>query len=116
MTQRMQSSMVGPQTDKRLLVLSPDDNVAVVLRALSGGEAILVSGVVVEVPIHVAVGHKIAIAAIADGESIVKYGAPIGSAIADIRIGDHVHLHNICSNYTPSHSLDAARGEHADDA
>jgi altronate hydrolase len=40
-------------------------------------------------------GHKIALRAIAAGEEVLKYGAPIGRATADIPAGAHVHLHNL---------------------
>ena len=47
-------------------------------------------------------GHKAAVAAIAAGEKIVKYGCPIGSALRAIRVGEHVHTHNIKSDYLPT--------------
>ena len=40
-------------------------------------------------------GHKIAIKPIKAGETVVKYGLSIGRAIADIAVGEHVHIHNI---------------------
>ena len=40
-------------------------------------------------------GHKVAIRTIEKGETIWKYGLSIGRAIEDIKVGDHVHLHNI---------------------
>lgn len=40
-------------------------------------------------------GHKYAVKDIAKGESIVKYGYPIGTASADIRKGEHIHTHNL---------------------
>lgn len=43
----------------------------------------------------VPIGHKIALRDIRQGETIVKYGADIGRAIADIPCGAHVHVHNI---------------------
>jgi len=42
-------------------------------------------------------GHKVAVRAIAKGERVVKYGAPIGEASAAIEAGDHVHVHNLRS-------------------
>ena len=113
--QHSSSATAGAETDERLLMLSPQDNVAVVLRALSAGEWIRVKGSDVEIPMHIAMGHKIALVVIRRGEQVIKYGAPIGSATADISVGNHVHLHNICSNHTPSHSLEAARQDQADD-
>jgi len=40
-------------------------------------------------------GHKISIKEIKKGEKIYKYGQIIGEAIKDIKIGDHVHEHNL---------------------
>ena len=40
-------------------------------------------------------GHKLALAPIAAGEPIVKYGEVIGLATAAIEPGDHVHVHNL---------------------
>ncbi len=43
-------------------------------------------------------GHKYALADIAKGENIIKYGQPIGHATTDIKKGEHVHSHNIATN------------------
>jgi len=43
----------------------------------------------------VAMGHKIALCAIAEGEAVVKYGATIGHATNPIPPGAHIHLHNL---------------------
>jgi (2R)-sulfolactate sulfo-lyase subunit alpha len=43
----------------------------------------------------VPIGHKIAIADIRAGDTIVKYGQDIGRAVADIGKGEHVHVHNL---------------------
>ena len=56
----------------------------------------------------IALGHKLALAPIARGGKIVKYGAPIGSATADIAAGAYVHIHNMKSDYIPIYSTDAA--------
>ena len=40
-------------------------------------------------------GHKIALQDIAEGDTILKYDADIGKAVADIVKGEHVHVHNI---------------------
>jgi altronate dehydratase small subunit len=44
-------------------------------------------------------GHKMAIEDIRKGESILKYGQPIGMASQDIRKGDWVHVHNVRDTY-----------------
>ena len=43
-------------------------------------------------------GHKYAIRDIPCGENIIKYGNPIGHAIADIKKGEHIHTHNMKTN------------------
>ena len=51
---------------------------------------------------HIPLGHKAAAAAIAPGEKVFKYGCPIGSATEEIRVGQHVHVHNLASDYFPT--------------
>lgn len=75
------------------LQIHPDDNVGVALQPLQPGETAL--GVVLEQPIPA--GHKFALHAIAAGGEVLKYGAPIGRATADIRPGQHVHSHNLAT-------------------
>ncbi len=50
------------------------------------------------VEVNTADGHKYAIRDISAGENIIKYGQPIGHATADIKIGEHVHTHNVKTN------------------
>ncbi len=50
------------------------------------------------VDINLEDGHKYALRDIACGENIIKYGNPIGHAIADIKQGEHVHTHNVKTN------------------
>jgi altronate dehydratase len=42
-------------------------------------------------------GHKLSLRAIRTGEPVLKYGARIGLATADIPAGAHVHIHNLAS-------------------
>ncbi len=93
-------------TDPRLLLLSPRDNVLVLRGVLESGEEITVSGNHVTIRNRTGIGHKLAGAAIAAGAKVLKYGASIGSATQDITIGDHVHIHNMKSDYTPTYSLE----------
>jgi (2R)-sulfolactate sulfo-lyase subunit alpha len=41
------------------------------------------------------IGHKLAIRPIAEGDTIVKYGADIGRAVGPIGAGEHLHVHNV---------------------
>ncbi len=41
------------------------------------------------------IGHKVTIKALANGDTVWKYGFDIGKAIADIKVGEHLHVHNV---------------------
>ena len=40
-------------------------------------------------------GHKIALTDFAVDDTVIKYGHDIGKVVADIKAGDHVHIHNL---------------------
>jgi len=42
-------------------------------------------------------GHKVSLCDIKKGETVIKYGFPIGVATADIKVGEQVHTHNLAS-------------------
>lgn len=94
------------QDDPRLLRLSDEDNVCVLLRAIPAGEEIRVGGRMVRLSISLGVGHKLATRPIRAGEKVIKYRVPIGSATQDIAVGEHVHLHNLKSDYLTTYTLD----------
>ncbi len=73
---------------------------------LESGEQIIVGGNRITIESCINLGHKLAGTAIAVGEKVLKYGASIGSATQDIAIGDHVHIHNMKSDYTPTYALE----------
>lgn len=41
------------------------------------------------------IGHKLAILPLSDGDTVIKYGVDIGRVVADIALGEHVHVHNL---------------------
>ena len=43
----------------------------------------------------VPIGHKIALVDIKNGDTVWKYGQDIGKAVADIKKGENVHVHNL---------------------
>lgn len=98
-------------TDPRLLLLSPDDNVFVLRAAIEAGETVTLENGTATLPARLGMGHKIARRSIAPGEKIVKYGAPIGTATAEIAPGAHVHVHNVKSDHTPTYALAATSEE-----
>ncbi len=40
-------------------------------------------------------GHKIALADMKTGDTVLKYSTDIGKVVAPIRKGEHVHIHNM---------------------
>jgi altronate dehydratase small subunit len=83
---------------KPVLVISASDNVATALEPLAPGTTLELDRVTVTVCQPIPPGHKVAIAPIASGHAVVKYGNPIGLASSDIAPGEHVHVHNVASN------------------
>ena len=94
------------QTDPRVLILAPDDNVAIAKSDLTAGTTLTVLGRRITLEADALVGHKFAFKPVCKGETIIKYGAPIGVATADIAPGDSMHIHNITSDYIPTFTLD----------
>jgi altronate hydrolase len=81
----------APRAPAELHLVDPADDVGVALRDLTPGDT--VAGALVRAPIPR--GHKLAIRAISAGQTVRKYGWPIGIAREDIAPGDHVHSHNL---------------------
>jgi len=88
--------------DRRFLRLHPADNVLTAIAAVEAGEEVQMEGATVRVGSRIALGHKVAARAMATGAKIIKYGVPIGSATCEIAAGDHVHTHNLRSDYLPT--------------
>ncbi|MEM2144424.1 MAG: UxaA family hydrolase [Candidatus Jordarchaeaceae archaeon] len=85
---------------KEALVMSPQDNVATVLKEIQPGKIIVVIGEKVkEVNVRqkIPFGHKFAIP---KGDKVIKYGEVIGIATQPIEEGEHVHIHNVQSVYS----------------
>jgi len=77
------------------LRLHEADQVAVLKRALPAGAELVQGALHVTATRPIPAGHKIALAAVKDGEPVRKYGQIIGFAQGDIAPGDHVHTHNL---------------------
>lgn len=94
-----------------LLILHPEDNIAVLKRPTESGSQQVVDGHTVIVATSLTMGHKVAIRSILKGEDVLKYGAPIGFASEHIKAGEHVHLHNLTSRYTVIEDMEADKDE-----
>ena len=80
--------------------IHPDDNVVVALEDIRQGEKLEELGV--SACEDIARGHKMALREIRAGESVVKYGNPIGLAKCDIAPGAWVHVHNVRTGLSES--------------
>lgn len=74
--------------------IHPLDNVAVALHKVSAGTVFEGTVAQSEIP----QGHKMALAALDNGEQVVKYGFSIGHATENIQPGQWVHTHNMATN------------------
>lgn len=84
----------------QLISLNPNDNVAVALCDLKAGQEVtLTDGHALTLLEDIDFGHKVAVCTILQGEKVLKYGLPIGSATRNIAAGEHVHVQNIKSDY-----------------
>ena len=92
-----------------LLQLHPDDNILVARRDIAAGENVEIDGESFTIPAAVELGHKLARTALAADARVLKYGAPLGSMKAAVARGEHVHMHNLKSDYIPSTTRDAPR-------
>lgn len=83
------------------LIINEKDSVAVAIEELKEGdlakykvgEEMREINIVQNIPIY----HKFAIVNVKEGELIYKYGQVIGKATQDIKVGQHIHSHNILS-------------------
>ena len=103
----MDNGPQGTDAPAAVLVLHPEDNVVVCRRDVRAGERLVIEGDSTIARSDVALGHKIARRVIHRGAPVVKYGVSIGSSTAEIQPGEWVHLHNMKSDYIPSHTRDS---------
>lgn len=84
---------------KKVLIINPNDNVAVALEEIDRQERVQLVGTNPKGSIvsneKIPFAHKIAVKGIKRGEDVVKYGEKIGYATKKINKGDWIHTHNI---------------------
>jgi len=91
---------------EKLMRIHERDTVLVVKNRIGPGDVEEIDGVEITFDTELAFGHKVAGKNISKGEKIIKFGVPIGSAMSDIAVGSHVHLHNLKSDYISTFTLD----------
>ena len=82
----------------KAIKMNAKDNVATAIDDIESDEVIGVKNdEIFEIKVlqKIPFGHKIALRDIAKGEEIIKYGEVIGRATAEIKKGEHVHVHNV---------------------
>jgi altronate hydrolase len=78
------------------VLINPKDNIAVAIQEIQAGEAVTgIGDRRVLANEDIMRNHKVALAGIAEGEPVLKYGERIGFASKPIRAGDWVHSHNL---------------------
>ena len=80
---------------REVIRIDRKDNVLIALKDLRKGMRLSIEGEEILLKESIPRGHKISLRKIAKGELIIKYGAPIGRAIREIKDGEHVHIHNM---------------------
>lgn len=88
-----------------LLLMSPEDNCMIARTALAKGDTVTIDGQAVTLSQNILIGHKVARRALSVGEKVLRYGALIGSITAPVDIGEHIHTHNLESDYIPTYTL-----------
>jgi len=90
-------------------LLHERDNILIVRRFIAEGDSIDIDGQSLIATKSVDVGHKLARYALTKGQKVIRFGAPIGSISANVELGEHVHTHNMQSDYIPSHDRQAVQ-------
>ncbi|MGE0756787.1 MAG: UxaA family hydrolase [Pirellulaceae bacterium] len=88
-------SVATPAALQSVILLHPDDNIAIAARTVPAGMAIDVRGSTLRVAETIRLGHKVAVQSIPRGQAIRKYGQIIGQAASPIEPGQWVHCHNV---------------------
>src|SRR5579859_4417801 len=84
-----------PTAENSAILLHANDNVAIARVPVSAGFKLRIAGREVVARAPIPAGHKVALRAVAEGESLIRYGQRIGRARHAIEPGDHVHTHNV---------------------
>ena len=85
----------------QFLVHERSDNVGVATVDMKAGEVAKGLYMDTQAPVEVRalneipLGHKVALRNLKMGETVIKYGHDIGRLVADIKVGEHVHIHNL---------------------
>lgn len=91
------------------VAIHPDDNILVCRKRAKAGDQVTIDGRACVLTDTIELGHKIARRLLATGDKVLRYGVPIGSMTCPAQLGEHIHVHNLSSDYIASHNRDAAQ-------
>ncbi|MBJ6367692.1 UxaA family hydrolase [Snuella sedimenti] len=95
------------ENSEHVIKLSDKDNVLVLTVNLNKEDSFKYNGIDYKIKKPIKLGDKIAAKDIYEGEKIIKFNMSIGSATQDIMAGEHVHLHNMKSDFIDSHTRES---------
>jgi len=75
--------------------INENDNVAVALEVIPADTVVNVGGTEVTTVMEIPAGHKFALADLAEGVLVIKYGFSIGNTTAAVKKGEWIHTHNL---------------------
>lgn len=90
-------SIVSPAPPGRVVHLHPDDNLCIATGHLEAGQTVTAGARSVVLSGAVRLGHKIALADLAEGDRVIRYGQTIGFATQAVAAGDWLHTHNMAA-------------------
>ncbi|MGH8779522.1 UxaA family hydrolase [Paraburkholderia sp.] len=94
-------------TDPRLILLTPLDNCLIAGARLEAGSVLDIEGERVTLAKTIELGHKVARGALEKDDKVLRYGAVIGHVTGPVARGEHLHTHNLESDYLPTYTHDA---------
>jgi altronate hydrolase len=97
-----------PSAANAVILLHPDDNVAIARIGLPAGQSIFVNAINLTTNTAIPAGHKVALRDLEKGAAVQRYGNLIGFTTAPVKAGDHVHTHNL--GYQDLDSADVVPG------
>ena len=105
------ASSLSPTRDfgGRFLLLHDKDNVLICAANAAKGSVVAIDGQDHVLSSDIEIGHKIARTHLEPGAKVIRYGVTIGTISRAAKPGDHVHNHNLQSDYIPAHDRNAAR-------
>lgn len=92
----------------KLFKINEKDNVAVALEDLAAGHSEQGITLLSDVPF----GHKVLLTDLSKGDTVIKYGNPIGRVTENMKKGSYIHSHNLKTNLSESGGGYAYSGEY----